>query len=170
MGRRLMRLRVAKQWAAMVAVTVMAVTLAGCGSVSVDPTEWLSETGNVFSTPDISLPIFRTGAEAPKPRVITESDYVGADGQCQGGSPAATPGAPPPVGVALTMTECEVVAVAGVPEQVNIGADAGGARRTVLTYSKGDHAGIYTFVAGQLKIIERLPTPPKPERRRRRRS
>jgi hypothetical protein len=65
------------------------------------------------------------------------------------------------------MTECEVVASAGVPEQTNIGASAGGERRVVLTYTKGDHPGIYTFVSGRLKIIERLPTATKPQPRRR---
>jgi hypothetical protein len=65
------------------------------------------------------------------------------------------------------MTECDMVALNGAPEQVNIGANERGERRVVLTYNKGDHAGIYTFVSGRLKVMDELPGPPKSEPRKR---
>lgn len=82
---------------------------------------------------------------------------------------ASIPYATPASDIGLTMTECQVVAVAGRPDQVTIGADKAGDRKSVLTYNKGDHAGVYTFVSGRLKVIDALPTPAKPERRLRRR-
>lgn len=148
------------------ALAVAAFALGGCSSVSLDelnPTEWFSAPSTGASAREGGFTVSR-GAAAPTLRATTPSDLVGADGQCQGGSSDA---AGPPRGVALTMTECELVAVAGVPEQVNIGANENGDRRSVLTYTKGDNSGVYTFVSGRLKIIERLPEPPKPERRRR---
>ena len=149
--------------AAAAVLTVAAVALAGCGSGrSLNPTTWFES-----STPDSrassgeegGFTVSRGASEAPVARAVTASDLVGADGQCAGVSA-------PPARIGLTMTECEMVAVAGVPEQVNLGAAENGDRRAVLTYAKGDNAGIYTFVSGRLKVIERLPTPPKPERRR----
>jgi hypothetical protein len=160
--------RIVRRYAAAAAMAVVALTLGGCGGsrLSFDPTEWFSGSSSEPSGTAGSeggFTVFRGSAEAPVTRAITAADLVGADGRCEGGSPGGTA----PRAVGLTMTECELVTVAGVPEQVNIGAGEGGGRRAVLTYGKGDHPGIYTFVSGRLKIIERLPTPPKPEPRRR---
>jgi hypothetical protein len=69
--------------------------------------------------------------------------------------------------VALGHTECDVVRGAGVPTNVNLSTGPGGDRIAVLTYVEGQRAGIYTFRAGRLNSIERLPesaAPPKPAR------
>jgi hypothetical protein len=84
--------------------------------------------------------------------------------------PAATPasigqqpGAPPVLGgVALGMSECEVVRRAGMPGNVNIGAGDRGDRKVVLTYLTGTWPGIYTFDSGRLKEVERAPGQPAP--------
>lgn len=171
-----------KPFARKFAMAVTAAVLGGCtnGHVGLDPTGW-------FSTPDSrptsgaegGFTVFEGSAEAPRLRATTAADLVGPDGTCQGApaepattaaAPGATPAAtaaPVPRGIGLTMTECQLVAVAGAPDQINIGTKGGG-RQAVLTYTKGDHPGIYTFVSGRLKVIERLPAPPKPEPRRRR--
>jgi hypothetical protein len=60
------------------------------------------------------------------------------------------------------MTECDTVRRAGLPSNVNIGAEAKGDRRVVLTYLSGPWPGIYTFDAGRLKEIDRAPEPPAP--------
>lgn len=82
---------------------------------------------------------------------------------------AATPNAPagePPAGsaglggVALGMTECQVVRRAGLPGNINISAGNKGERKVVLTYLAGNWPGIYTFDAGRLKIVDRAPEPP----------
>jgi hypothetical protein len=65
-------------------------------------------------------------------------------------------------GVALGMTECDVVRRAGTPGNVNISAGDKGERKVVLTYLSGTWPGIYTFADGRLKIVDRAPVPEKP--------
>jgi hypothetical protein len=72
--------------------------------------------------------------------------------------------APATGGVALGMTECDVVRRAGQPQQVAIGADAAGERTTVVTYLSGNAPGIYHFSSGRLKVIDQAPQPAKPEK------
>ena len=140
-------------------------SLGGCGGgggASFDP-------GNFFSglKPDTGsgegFTVFQGAAEAPAVRPATAADLVGPDGRCEGGAAAGASAQR----ISLTMTECEMVAVSGPPDQVNVGAGDIQDRRTVLTYNKGEHAGIYTFVSGRLKIMDELPGPVKPEPKKR---
>ncbi|MPZ57511.1 MAG: hypothetical protein GEU91_13620 [Rhizobiales bacterium] len=165
----MLRQRIARRCTAAMVMAVVAVILVGCssGRMSLDPTEWFPKQdpdARSVTGAEGGFTVTRGGSDEPVQRAVTQSDLVGADGRCEGAS--SEPAASAPRGGALAMTECQLVTVAGVPDQVNVSAEAGD-RRVVLTYSKGDHPGIYTFVAGRLKIIERLPTPPKPEPRRR---
>ena len=162
------RERIACRYAAATAVAVAAMTLGGCGSgrIGFDPTGWFSSSDSRPTTgAEGGFTVFRGSTEGSRLPAVTASDLVGPDGRCEGVS--AEPAPAPVRGVGLTMTECELVSVAGAPEQINLGASESGDRRAVLTYTKGNHPGIYTFVSGRLKIIERAPTPPKPEPRRR---
>ena len=109
-------------------------------------------------------------------RPVTSDDLVSAEGQCAFARPeqaagaaaptaAAAAGAPPtaalvPGGVALQMTECDVVRRAGNPEKVDLGADERGDRAVVLTYTGGPLPGVYRFSVGRLVAIERAPGPP----------
>ena len=71
-------------------------------------------------------------------------------------------GAPPPSTtgtVALGHTECDVVRGIGAPDNVNFSNNPRGDRVAVVTYSRGQRAGIYTFTAGRLTSIERGPEP-----------
>jgi len=64
-------------------------------------------------------------------------------------------------GIALGMTECEVVRRAGVPSNVAItadNADSKGERKVVLTYDGGSWPGIYRFASGRLQVMDGLPT------------
>ena len=74
----------------------------------------------------------------------------------QGGGPAVVGG------IALGMTECDVVRRAGLPGNINIGAGNKGERKVVLTYLAGTWPGIYTFDAGRLKVVDRAPVPETP--------
>jgi hypothetical protein len=65
-----------------------------------------------------------------------------------------------PTPVALEMSECDVVKRAGVPERTEIGASERNERTATLTYMGGPRPGIYTFVEGRLKSMERGPEPP----------
>src|SRR5262245_38321533 len=101
-------------------------------------------------------------------RPVTTEDLVGAEGQCAfagpeqaaGAADSGTSAALVPGGVALQMTECDVVRRAGVPDKVDLGADARGDRAAVLTYTAGPLPGVYRFSAGRLVAIERAPGPP----------
>jgi len=67
-----------------------------------------------------------------------------------------------PAPVALGMTECDVVKRAGVADNVQIGANERGERSITLTFLHGARPGIYHFVTGRLKSMERAPEPPAP--------
>jgi hypothetical protein len=119
--------------------------------------------------------------------VLTAEDFVGPDGRCAGdaapsgfapgalqfqagseaksaGSPAAPEPAPTPTPLAraitLDMSECELVSTLGPTNQVEIGATERGERSVVLTYLQGERPGIYRFISGRLKSMERAPELP----------
>jgi hypothetical protein len=111
-------------------------------------------------------------------RPVTPADLVDEQGRCAmqvAAAPpqnpddaSAMPPEPPPVGalnpggVALEMTECEVVERAGRPERVEIQGAPGPDRKAVLTYIHGPRPGIYNFTGGRLTSLERGPEPPPP--------
>ena len=70
-----------------------------------------------------------------------------------------------PRGVALAMTECEVVRLTGYTDRVEIGADERGRRSVVLTYMTGDRPGIYRFSDGRLVSMERIEGLPEPKKK-----
>jgi hypothetical protein len=69
-----------------------------------------------------------------------------------------------PSGIALQMTECQVVGVAGYTDRVEISADQRGQRMVTLTYLSGERPGIYRFVGGRLASMERVAEPPQPKK------
>jgi hypothetical protein len=161
-------LRIAAKWLWL----AVAVALGGCSLPSMD----------TFQAPDSTILFRRTSVEglrAGGPRPITPEDLVDADGRCAGpagaepaadpnaAQPAAQPGMPLiPSGIALEMTECDVVKRAGVPERVAIGTNERSERTAVLTYIRGVRPGIYNFTAGRLTSLERAPEPPPEPKRR----
>ena len=74
----------------------------------------------------------------------------------QGGQPLVVGG------IALGMSECDVVRRAGTPGNVNISAGDKGERKVVLTYLTGNWPGIYTFDSGRLKVVDRVSEPQTP--------
>lgn len=97
--------------------------------------------------------------EPLSPGPAPASELVDAEGRC----PAPPTEGPTLGGIALGMTECEVVRRAGAPSRVEI-ADEHGERTVMLTYLAGERAGIYRFVSGRLVTMERTPEPTTPER------
>jgi hypothetical protein len=79
-----------------------------------------------------------------------------AEGQC---SAAGSDQEPVPLGIALHMTECQVVRLAGPVEKFELGSDSRDQRLLVLTYLQGPHPGIYRFSGGRLVVIQRAPSP-----------
>jgi len=130
----------------------------GFGSVNLIPTttlrpDWLSYSGH---KEEFTL------------RPASANDLVGPDGQCAAVAEAAQPTADAAAveqsGIALQMTECDVVRRAGAPDRVELGANERGERSAVVTYLRGAHPGIYRFVSGRLVSIERAPEPAAPAR------
>ena len=124
-----------------------------------------------FRSPDASTifrPLSVTNARERALPPVTAEDMIDAEGRCAG---AFTPGgndAPPDQGtvavvssgIAIDMTECDVVKRAGAPDQVAIGSNQRGERTATLTFLHGARPGIYHFTAGRLTLMERAPEPP----------
>ncbi len=130
---------------------------------------WFSRPGRTFIK-NVSIETPPLTPDKP----VTPDDLISADGQCAGMAPPADANAlsngpaaaPATTGhVALGHTECDVVRGAGTPDNVNLSSNAG-ERVVVLTYTRGQRAGIYTFRAGRLSSIEKAPeaAPAKPTR------
>jgi len=86
-------------------------------------------------------------------------ELVDGDGRCAAAVAAQSSdqGGLAQGGIALQMTECDVVRRAGAPERVELGRTPAGDRAAELTYTRGPRAGIYRFAGGRLFSIERIP-------------
>jgi hypothetical protein len=157
-------------------LVVLAAALAGCSSNVFEDGKF-SKLGmpELLPKSDSSTPVKSAEGDFMSSAPVAPEDYVDASGACAGSAPAAPQAAenavgpdaapaPPPVagGIALGMTECQVVQRAGQPGNVEISAEANSSRATVLTYMTGTWPGIYRFSAGRLKEIERVAAPPPP--------
>jgi hypothetical protein len=167
---------------------VIASAVAGCSGAGETLSQIkLSKTADLFTikTADSAvLPAedasFGRGPVPPEQLVDPAGRCVAETQPAGGAAPTASPvaaGAPAPVsgqsadptlpllgGVGLGMTECQVVRRAGPPSNVAISAGPGGDRVVVLTYLTGNFPGIYHFSSGRLKVAEKAPEPPKPEK------
>ena len=156
--------------------------LCACATPETSPTT--GKLSDVFAAPEWAK---FTGAKPTSLRPVTQEDLVTADGACAAVEPAvaqttdgSAPGAPgassdalagqgplPNLqsGVALSMTECQVVRRTGTPDRIDIGAE-GQERVATMTVTQGSSPGLYRFRAGRLISIERIdvPAPPKPAR------
>jgi hypothetical protein len=132
-----------------------------------------SSTGGVLPKPEsiLNRPDWATFSGAKNEfvlRAVSAEDLINADGQCAAVDTGQASGfadpqqgaAPTAPGVALQMTECDVVRRAGTPEKVNLGADERGDRTAVLTYTRGPLPGVYRFIGGRLSAMERAPGAP----------
>lgn len=134
---------------------------------------WFSKPVEMFKSPDWAKSNTNTASLGPSGPVGPE-ELVSANGACAApAAPQAATDQPPDAtvinapagpqvmgGVALGMTECQVVQRAGAPANVQIGAGANGERSVELTFLNPPWPGIYRFSDGRLKVVERAPTPP----------
>ena len=156
----------------MLALLLLAPVLTGCGATASDifatdlvskDAEWFSRSGRLFIK-NVSIDTPPLTADKP----VGAEDLVTSDGACPGRAAANVPtnanalsdGAPAPApvsggSVALGHTECDVVRGIGAPASVNISNNPRGERLTVINFSQGARAGIYTFTAGRLTSVER---------------
>ena len=132
-----------------IALAGLALPMAAC-STDVSSFNVLPKLGNFDSLSVATTPV------NTELRPVTAADLVDVQGQCAGGQGAAAPRG----GIALEMTECEVVVRAGAPENIQVGTTDRGERSVTLTYTGGSRPGIYRFAAGRLYAIERAEEPP----------
>jgi hypothetical protein len=108
----------------------------------------------------------QTGGASANRRVgSVAGDLAGAPMQAKAAAPlpdrlepsAASSGPIIASGIALGMSECEVVRRAGQPSNVSISAGKKGERKVVISYFGGDWPGIYEFYSGRLKNIDAVP-------------
>jgi hypothetical protein len=149
-------------------VVIAGFSLIGCD----DSNKWFDKPLNPFKAP--SGYSYASLGDARVDRVITANDLMDASGACPNytapASPGPAEGAPPPQdgaalyggGVALGMSECEVVSRLGRATSVNFGAAPNGSRSAVATYQTGPRPGIYRFEGGRLAEMDRVEGLPPP--------
>jgi hypothetical protein len=160
------------------AALAIAAALGGCGDLDAGqpwfrkPLNFTGQAGG-YTFSDLE------GAKLDRP--ITENDLIGANGSCvpmpaqvppapgnQTASPASAPTIAPDSssqlgeGVALGMSECEVVYRVGAPSNLELGKNPNGDRTAVLTYQSGPRPGIYRFERGRLMEIDSVAAPAPP--------
>jgi hypothetical protein len=184
MGRGVLVSHRQRGWTVAPLCLALCLALAGCSSQP-------SSDAEVRSKLRLTRPEWNVSpVSAAVPRGVTADDLVAPDGRCAGDPapaetgtrpgalnfqagpevPSARPAATPAPsaepsgrgGIALEMTECDVIRAAGHTDQVEISANERGERSVILSYLQGPHPGIYRFVSGRLKSIERAPVPDVP--------
>jgi hypothetical protein len=168
----------AKHFGGLTPATALAVAFALSGCSNFDTSgAWFSKPLNLFGA-NLGYTYSQLD-EARRDRPITANDLVSADGACPrqavaapeqtaSASPDASVAGSPDAaallggGVAIGMSECDVVARLGQPTAVNIGRSPNGDRAAVLTFNGGPRPGVYRFAGGRLKEMDRveLPSPP----------
>ncbi len=167
------------------AALVAAPVLGGCSGIgglsdfNMKDQEWFQRPGKIFG--NRSLAIETPPLTPDKP--ITPEDLMSSDGGCSGAAPTGPSdanalqnsgqnGAASLAPVALGHTECDVVRAIGTPSSVNLSRNERGERLATATLLQGPRAGIYTFTAGRLTMIERVdqPAPVRPARPSKKRS
>jgi hypothetical protein len=156
----------------------VAVALGGCANLDENKDAWFSKPFEFVSRKG-GYTYSDLQESKDRRRPITANDLVGANGSCP---PPAVPQAATPTaanqagtapaatdagtllgdGIALGMSECDVVFRAGVASAVQIGKNPNGDRTAVLTFNSGPRPGIYRFEAGALAQIDQVQTAPAP--------
>lgn len=150
----------------------LAAALGGCSSDT-------TTSYNILPSPEVlgkaDWLSFSGGKNDYALRPVTTNDLIDQGGQCPPDQAMASANADPGLGptgrfsggIALQMTECDVVRRAGTPDNIEFGGSERGERALVLTYRSGSRPGIYRFADGRLYSIERgaeAPPQPKPQK------
>jgi hypothetical protein len=164
-------------------LAALALTAAVCGCANTDLFDqnerWFSKSLDL--TGKSGGYTFSELQESSRNRPITAADLVDANGACpplpapvqpalstaDGAAPIPTAPETPTLlgqGIALGMSECDVVYRAGSPSNMQLGKNPNSERSLVLTYDSGPRPGIYRFEAGRLMDMDRVDVPaPPPE-------
>jgi hypothetical protein len=168
------------------AALAMAVALCGCSSTDYDTkASWFSKPVELFGNKGGGYSYSNLDETAKKERPITANDLIDANGGCPLAPSVAAAPPPPPAptaaantdgsaalssdlsslisgGVAINMSECDVVGRLGRPTGINFGKNPNGFRSAVLTYNAGPRPGVYRFEGGRLVEMDRIEAPPAP--------
>jgi hypothetical protein len=147
------------------------VALCGCSSFDASGT-WFSRPVDFLGSK--STYTYSDLGNAKRDRPVTANDLIDGNGSCP--RPVADPSAQPGAagddaatlvgqGVAIGMSECDVVQRLGQPNNVNLGQNPNGLRGAVLTYTAGLRPGLYRFEGGKLTEMDRVEQPPQPEQK-----
>jgi hypothetical protein len=157
------------------AVLVLAGALCGCANVDYDTSQaWFAKPLDLTGRNAGGYTFSELAETKQHQRPITANDLVNGNGSCplpaapaqpavaSGGNqptPAAPPAAPSPLGggIALGMSECDVVNRAGAPTAVQIGKAPNGTRTAVISFNSGPRAGVYHFEGGSLMEMDSVP-------------
>lgn len=165
------------------AVLALAGALCGCANVDFDTSQaWFAKPFDITGRNAGGYTFSELTETKQRQRPITASDLVESNGSCPApavpaqpavaaGGNQPTPAAPPATasllggGIALGMSECDVVFRAGQPSGVQIGKNRNGTRAAVITYNSGPRPGVYRFESGSLVEMDSVPqaaAPPAP--------
>ena len=156
----------------MLAAIPIAAMCALSGCATPDTTVPTAKVSDTFATPEWAKA--NQARTATTSRVVTQNDLINPDGSCafaastDGVAPApadtgealAGQGPLPAVqsGVALGMSECQILQRTGAPDTFNRSAE-GTERVATLTVMRGSWPGLYRFRGGRLVSIERVDVP-----------
>jgi hypothetical protein len=167
---------------ALLAALAAAAALSGCANVDLGTQQnWFAKKMD-FTGAKGGYTFSELQESKQRQRPVTPNDLVDNNGGCAAPAAApapvqqtAAPAGQAPVaaaapdtasllggGIALGMTECDVVFRAGAPSAVQIGSNPNGDRTATLSYNTGPRPGIYHFEHGQLMAMDRVAAPPPP--------
>jgi hypothetical protein len=157
--------------AALAMAIALSMVLSGCGSDLSTDAGWFRKPVD-FSGRNAGYS-FSDLQESKLNKPITDADLIDGNGACPASAaqpqPAPSDQAAPATapsgfgeGVGLGMSECDVVARAGQPNNIQIGNNPNGDRTAVLTYNSGPRPGIYRFERGRLMQLDRVDVPEPP--------
>jgi hypothetical protein len=166
---------------ATLAAVATALFLGGCAAGDYDTNGWFSKPVDLLGR-NGGYNFSQLGG-AKQERPVTANDLVDASGACptapvpEAQAAAANPGPSAPGapdepaqlrgGVAVGMSECDVIARVGRPAAVNIGNNQSGERTSTMRFTSGPRPGVYRFVGGRLAEMDRVAEPtPGPEQKK----
>jgi hypothetical protein len=153
---------------AALAALAMLAALGGCADNNFDlASSWFSRPFDLSASKGGYT--YSNLSETKQEHPITANDLVDANGACPRLA-APAPMQPGSIegdslvggGVAIGMSECDVVARLGQPNAVNLGRSPNADRTAVLTFNSGPRPGIYRFTGGRLMEMDRVEAPPPP--------
>jgi hypothetical protein len=171
----------------MVAALAFAGALGGCANVDFEsPQGWFAKPLDIGGRNAGGYTFSELAETKQRQRPITANDLVDSNGVCaqpavpqsaadSRGNQAANPAPATDTasllggGIALGMTECDVVFRAGPPARTDIGKNPNGDRTAVLTANGGPRPGIYHFERGSLTEMNRTAqaaAPAQPEKKK----